>query len=253
MSLTPFAAESVRGSAINLRTTVVTGVGKGVILGEGQLWHEQCCCPCAVREMKRKGHSAMHQTPLLRLPKGRSGTQHLGAASEGCRLWLKLWRHPKLSEGGKQDQTGRVFQNVSTHCTRCCNKEAPIYKPKLSEKRTQAAVLDFIDQLQRRYTNAQHQPQIIIAYSNTSGHSDVATFLLAKKWLILQAHWNAYILSFSASAHRAEYFDTKINLKVWGPFEPIYRWFSRGHLWWYQVSGIRYSYLNWGTVSHWLL
>ena len=37
MSLTPFAAESVRGSAINLRTTGVTGVGKGVILGEGQL------------------------------------------------------------------------------------------------------------------------------------------------------------------------------------------------------------------------
>ena len=91
------------------------------------------------------------------------------------------------------------FQNLSTHCTRCYNREAPIYKPKLTKRPTQAAVLDFINQLQCRYTNAQHQPQINVAHSNTSGHSDVATFLLAKKQLILQAHWNAYILSFSLS------------------------------------------------------
>ena len=78
--------------------------------------------------------------------------------------------------------------NLSTHCTRCYNREAPIYKPKLTKRPTQAAVLDFINQLQCRYTNAQHQPQINVAHSNTSGHSDVATFLLAKKQLILQAH-----------------------------------------------------------------
>ena len=71
------------------------------------------------------------------------------------------------------------------------------------------AVLDFIDWLQLRYTIVQHQPQIIIVHSNASGNSDVETFPLAEKQRMLQARRNAFILSYSASAHRAEYFDTK--------------------------------------------
>ena len=90
-SLTSFAAESVCGSAINLHTTVVTGVG--VAKGDPRrrpTEHEWCCCPCAVPKMKQEGHSAMHQTLLLRLPKGGSVTQHLGPASGGSRPWQKL-------------------------------------------------------------------------------------------------------------------------------------------------------------------
>ena len=101
------------------------------------------------------------------------------------------------------------FQNLYTHCKRCYNKKTQIYKPKLSAKQTKTAVLDFIAQIQRRYTIAQHQPQIIVAHSNASGNSDVATFPLAEKRHILQARRNAFILSYSASARRAEYFDTK--------------------------------------------
>ena len=101
------------------------------------------------------------------------------------------------------------FQNLSTHCKRCYNKKTQIYKPKLSAKQTKTAVLDFIARIQRRYTIAQHQPQIIVAHSNASGNSDVATFPLAEKRRILQARRNAFILSYSASARRAEYFDTK--------------------------------------------
>ena len=70
------------------------------------------------------------------------------------------------------------------------------------------AVLDFTDRLQRRYTIAQHQPQIIVAHSKASGNSDVATFPLAEKWLILKHVLHAQWL-YSASARRAEYFDTK--------------------------------------------
>ena len=46
---------------------------KGVILGEGQLRHEWCCCPCTNSAMKQDGHSAMHQTLSLRLPKAGAG------------------------------------------------------------------------------------------------------------------------------------------------------------------------------------
>ena len=42
-----------------------------------------------------------------------------------------------------------------------------MYKPKLSQKQTKTAVLDFIDRLQRRYTIVQHQPQIIVAHLAT--------------------------------------------------------------------------------------
>ena len=55
----------------------------------------------------------------------------------------------------------------------------------------------------------QHQLQIIVAHSNASGNSDVATFPLAEKQHIVQARKNTFIFSYSASAHRAEYFDTK--------------------------------------------
>ena len=49
----------------------------------------------------------MQQTPLLKLPKGGSGTQHLGLASAGYQLWQKLWGRPyRPSDGGKQDQIG---------------------------------------------------------------------------------------------------------------------------------------------------
>ena len=82
-------------------------------------------------------------------------------------------------------------------------KKTQIYKPKLSAKQTKTAVLDFIARIQRRYTIAQHQPQIIVAHSNASGNSDVATFPLAEKRRILQARRNAFI------SRRAEYFDTK--------------------------------------------
>ena len=115
------------------------------------------------------------------------------------------------------------FQKLSTLCTRCYNKETPIYKPKLSEKRTKTAVLDLIDRLQRGYTIAQHQPQIIVAHSNASGNSDVATSHWLESGSYLQARRNAFILPYSASARRTEYFDTKLN--VWGLFKPIYRRF----------------------------
>ena len=81
------------------------------------------------------------------------------------------------------------FQNLSTHCKRCYNKKTQIYKPKLSAKQAKTAVLDFIARIQRRYT--------------------IARFRLAEKRRILQARRNAFILSYSASARRAEYFDTK--------------------------------------------
>ena len=84
-----------------------------------------------------------------------------------------------------------------------------IYKPKLNEKRTKTAVLDSTDRLQRGYTIAQHQPQIIVAHSNVSGNSDVATSHWLESGSLLQARRNAFILSYSASARRAEYFDTK--------------------------------------------
>ena len=48
----------------------------------------------------------MRQTPLMKLPRGESGTQHLGLPSTGCQPWQKLWGHPMPSDGGKQDQTG---------------------------------------------------------------------------------------------------------------------------------------------------
>ena len=95
------------------------------------------------------------------------------------------------------------FQNLSTYCKRCYNNKTPIYKPKLSAKQTKTAVLDFIARIQRTYTIAQYQPQIIVAHSNASGNSDVATFPLAEKRRILQARRNAFI------SRRAEYFDTK--------------------------------------------
>ena len=82
------------------------------------------------------------------------------------------------------------FQNHSTHCKRCYNKKTQIYKPKLSAKQTKTAVLDIIARIQRRYTIAQHQPQIIVAHSNASGNSDVTTFPLAEKRHILQARRN---------------------------------------------------------------
>ena len=55
----------------------------------------------------------------------------------------------------------------------------------------------------------QHQLQIIVAHNNTFGNSDVATFPLAEKQLILQMHRNVFILSYSALAHQAEYFNTE--------------------------------------------
>ena len=82
-----------------------------MILGQGQLRHEQCCCSCAITEMKQEGHSATHLTLSLRLPKGGSGTQHLRLASAGCRPWQKLWGRPRPSDGGKQDQAGGVGQD----------------------------------------------------------------------------------------------------------------------------------------------
>ena len=76
-------------------------------------------------------------------------------------------------------------------------KKAQIYKPKLSEKQRKMAVLDFTDRLQCRYTIAQHQPQIMVAHSKASGNSDVATFPLAEKWLILK---RIYFVVFSLTA-----------------------------------------------------
>ena len=87
-----------------------------MILGEGQQRRGRCCCPCTIPEMKQKGHSAMHQTLSLRLPKGESGTRHLGLASAGCQPWQKLWGcpRPRPSDGGKQDQSGGVGQDPLT-------------------------------------------------------------------------------------------------------------------------------------------
>ena len=56
---------------------------------------------------------------------------------------------------------------------------------KLSAKQAKMAVLDFIARIQRRYTTAQHQTQIIVAHSNASGNSDIATFPLAETRRIL--------------------------------------------------------------------
>ena len=42
-------------------------------------------------------------------------------------------------------------------------------------KQTESAVLDFIDRPQRGYTVVQHQLQIIVVHSDTSGNSDAAT------------------------------------------------------------------------------
>ena len=61
-----------------------------MILGEGQLRCGQCCCPCAVPGMRQGGRSAMRQTPLMKLPRGESGTQHLGLPSTGCQPWQRL-------------------------------------------------------------------------------------------------------------------------------------------------------------------
>ena len=56
----------------------------------------------------------MHQTPLLRLPKGGSVSVHLGPASAGCQLWQKLCGHPRPSGSEKQDQTRKECQDPST-------------------------------------------------------------------------------------------------------------------------------------------
>ena len=82
----------------------------------------------------------------------------------------------------------------------------------------------------RSESNFHKLRQIIVAHSNASGNSDVATFPLAEKWHILQARRRAFILSYSASARRAGILIPNLKLReVLNLFTGKFWGFFRGH------------------------
>ena len=87
------------------------GGGKGVLLGEGQLQHEWCCCPCIIPKMKQTGHPAMHQT-FVEAAKRRERDTASGACFSGVSAVAQTLGCPRPSDGGKQEQRGG---QVKTH------------------------------------------------------------------------------------------------------------------------------------------
>ena len=80
------------------------GCQRSVILGEGQLQHERCCCPCAIPEMKQEGHSGMHQT-FIEAAKRRERDTASGACFSRV-LAAKRWEWDTAS--------GACFSRVSS-------------------------------------------------------------------------------------------------------------------------------------------